>query len=40
MSKTTRAQSILININSQDALIKNNGTYNSDVLFKFSKTET
>ena len=34
-SKTIRTESRLVNINSADALIKNNGTYNSDVVFKF-----
>jgi hypothetical protein len=35
MSKSIKTESRLININSANALIKNNGTYNSDVVFKF-----
>ena len=35
MSRTIKTESRLININSANALIKNNGTYNSDVVFKF-----
>lgn len=36
MSTTkTRVDSKLVNINSANAFVKNNGTYNSDVLFKF-----
>jgi len=36
MSTTkTRVDSKLVNINSSNAFVKNNGTYNSDVLFKF-----
>ena len=34
-TKSTKVESRLININSANALIKNNGTYNSDVVFKF-----
>lgn len=34
-AKSTKTESRLININSANALIKNNGTYNSDVVFKF-----
>lgn len=35
MSKSIKTESRLININSANALIKNNGQYNSDVVFKF-----
>lgn len=35
MSKSIKTESRLINMNSANALIKNNGTYNSDVVFKF-----
>ena len=35
MSKSIKTESRLININSANALIKNNGTYNSDVVFKY-----
>lgn len=34
-TKSIKTESRLININSANALIKNNGTYNSDVVFKF-----
>jgi hypothetical protein len=34
-TKSTKVESRLININSANALIKNNGIYNSDVVFKF-----
>lgn len=35
MSKSIKIESRLINMNSANALIKNNGQYNSDVVFKF-----
>ena len=35
MSKAIKTESRLININSANALIKNNGNFNSDVVFKF-----
>lgn len=35
MSKSIKTESRLINMNSANALIKNNGQYNSDVVFKF-----
>ena len=34
--KSTRIDYKLVNLNSANALVKNNGTYFSDVLFKFS----
>jgi hypothetical protein len=34
MSKSTEINSRIISLNSANALLKNNGTYNSDVLFK------
>lgn len=35
MSKSTKVESRIVSINSANALIKNNGTYNSDVVFNF-----
>ena len=32
----TNIESRIININSSNAIIKNNSTYNSDVVFKFN----
>ena len=35
MSKSIKVESRLVSINSANALIKNNTTFNSDVVFKF-----